>query len=66
MVIKSVPGQLTLFTVDDFNNSVASNFSEGISSSSTRSKAAVRPQSRISKEVLERVALTLTDLKPLS
>ncbi len=49
MVNRSVPGQLDLFQIDDFKNTVASNFSSGLSSVSTRTKVLISPQ--ITREV---------------
>ena len=63
MVNRSVIGQLDLFPVDDFKNSeVASGMSCGLSIVSTRTK--VSP--RITKETIDRVAVKLTDLPPLT
>ena len=54
---RTVPGQLDLFQVDDFHNTLASNFSAGTSSVSTRSKVSVSPS--ITRETIERVAVKL-------
>ena len=62
-----VSGQLNLFNVENFNTqNLASNFDCGlnISDTSTRSKASLRP--RITKKVLDAVAIKLTTLEPLS
>ena len=63
----SVPGQINLFDIESFNTqTVASNFDSGlnISDTSTRSKASLRP--RITRKVLDEVAIKLTTLEPLS
>ena len=67
MVNRSVIGQLDLFNVENFNTqTVASNFDCGlnISDISTRFKVSVRP--RITRKVLDAVAIKLTTLEPLS
>ena len=64
---KQVIGQLDLFNVESFNTqTVASNFDMGlsISDTSTRSKASLRP--RITRKVLDRVAVKLALLEPIS
>ena len=67
MINHPVAGQLNLFNVESFNTqTLASNFDCGlnISDTSTRSKASLRP--RITKKVLDAVAIKLTTLEPLS
>ena len=67
MINHPVAGQLSLFEVKGFNTqTVASNFDCGlnISDTSTRSKASLRP--RITRKVLDEVAIKLTTLEPLS
>ena len=67
MANHSVSGQLNLFNVENFNTqNLASNFDCGlnISDISTRFKVSVRP--RITRKVLDAVAIKLTTLEPLS
>ena len=67
MVNHSVIGQLDLFLTDDYKNTaVVSGFDCGlsISDTSTRTKASLRP--RITKQVLDAVAIKLTTLEPVS
>lgn len=67
MVNYPVKGQLSLFNVEAFNTqNMASNFDMGlsISDTSTRSKASLRP--RITRKVLDEVAIKLTSLEPRS
>ena len=67
MINHPVAGQLNLFNVEEFKTIVlASDFDMGlsISDTSTRSKASLRP--RITRKVLDRVAVKLALLEPIS
>ena len=67
MMTRSVIGQLDLFNIENFSTqTLAANFEAGlnISDTSTRSKASLRP--RITRKVLDAVAVKLTTLEPLS
>ena len=69
MVNRSVPGQLDLFPVADFQTSnAASNFDMGLSLSnvSTRTKVFISPHRPISKETIESIAVKLTSLPSLN
>ena len=62
---RSVPGQIDLFNVEDYADSnVASGMSCGLTIISTRTK--VSPHQKITRKVLDAVAIKLTSLEPLN
>ena len=65
MITKSVPGQTTLFNIEDYANGVNSNFSSEITPISTRTKACIKRHKPISRETIERTAVKLTSLPSL-
>ena len=65
MVSLSVPGQINLFNIEDYSDSnVACGMSCGLTIASTRTK--VSPHQKITRKVLDAVAIKLTSLEPLN